>query len=180
MNKSVITISGEICTGKSTTTKNLLRYLPNWKYTSTGQRLREYCAAKGMSIQEVSYVSDEIHREFDRMQKVTAETESQLILEGRLTGWLTRDLPHVFRVYCYAPLDVRIERYMKRENTTEDKARSDIQYRDTRDLLKFKRVYDVHDYRAKEFYSIVIDTSKHSPEEIARVILEKANLVKVI
>ena len=116
----VITISGEICTGKSSITAALLEYLNGWKYASTGQRFRDFCETRSISIQKVSHISDDVHKEFDQMQRSVAETESNLILEGRLTGWLTCDLPHVFRVYCQAPFSVRVQRYMQREQDRLD------------------------------------------------------------
>lgn len=172
MTYSVITISGEIATGKSTITRSLLARLPGWKHVNTGDRFREFCSSKGISIQQVSFLPDEVHREFDLLQRFEAKTRSNFILEGRLAGWLTRDFPHVFRVFCYAPMEVRIQRYMEREDCAEDEAKSEIEYRDERDVLKFRRMYDVHDYREPSFYNLVLDTSMTSPDILAEMILD--------
>lgn len=174
----VITITGEIATGKSTIASALLAKLPTWYQANTGKKFREICANRGVSIQEVSYLPDEIHREVDEWQQQQAETETNLIIEGRLAGWLTRDMPHVFRVYCYSSLDVRVERYVQREKVSEEEARKAIDYRDSRDVLKYQQTYQLEDYRDPSYYSLLLDTSEHSPEALAQIILEHAHLVE--
>jgi CMP/dCMP kinase len=176
MEIQVITITGEVATGKSTIAEALLEKLDGWRKANTGQKFREICASRGWSIQQVSFLPDEVHKEVDEWQKMVAETESRIIIEGRLAGWLTRDLPHVFQIFCWTPIDVRVQRYMEREHTTEEIARSEIEFRDQQDVLKYQRAYDLEDYRDQSFYDLFIDTSKYTPEEIADLIIQKANL----
>ncbi len=173
----VITLTGEAATGKSTIAKALLSKLPGWEQANTGAKFREICQARGMSIQEVSFLPDDIHREVDMWQRDIAETGSDLIIEGRLAGWPTKDMPHVFRVFCWTQLDVRIARYIQREQTSEADARAAIEYRDSRDVQKYRRMYHLTDYRDPSYYSLMLDTSSNTPEELAELILEKAGLV---
>jgi cytidylate kinase len=132
-----------------------------------------------MSIQQVSYIPDEVHREFDKSQTELLQTEINIIIEGRLAGWLARNIKDVFRVYCYAPLDIRAERYMKRHSVAREQAILDIEYRDSNDRLKFEKVYGVEDYRESSFYNLVLDTSASLPLELAKNILAQANLLVV-
>lgn len=120
-----------------------------------------------MSIQQVSLLPDEVHKAFDTAQRELLEKETHVVVEGRLAGWLAHGLDDVLKVYCYAPLDVRAERYMRREHVDLAQAESDIEYRDSRDVEKYKRIYGVPDYRAPEFYDLLVDTSKHTPAELA-------------
>lgn len=174
-----ITISGEAGSGKSSISTCLIDLLPNWKYVNTGQRFRDFCDSKGMSIQQVSHISDEIHREFDRIQKELLQTEINIIVEGRLAGWLARETKDVYRVYCYAPLDIRARRYMMRHSVNRERAILELEYRDTKDRLKFEKVYGVKDYRDSEFYNLVLDTSTLLPLELAKNILIEANLLVI-
>lgn len=176
MDIRVITITGEVATGKSTIAKALLEKLEGWRKANTGQKFREICASRGWSIQKVSFLPDDVHKEVDEWQKMVAETESKIIIEGRLAGWLTRDMPQVFQVFCWTPIDVRVQRYIEREHTSKDEARAEIEFRDERDVLKYQRTYGLEDYRNPEFYDLFIDTSKYTPEEIADLIIDKANL----
>jgi len=172
-----ITITGEVCTGKSTIANALLQRLPDWEQANTGQKFREICAARGISIQEVASLPDDVHRAVDDWQRSLAATESNIIIEGRLAGWLARDMEHVFRVYCYSDLGTRIQRYMQRENVSAERARKEIEYRDSHDVEKYRRVYNLPDYRDASFYNLQLDTSRNTPEELAWTIIRQASLV---
>lgn len=172
-----ITISGEVSSGKSSITDALLDLLPHWRKINTGQTFRDFLESKGESIQRVSFLPNHIHREFDEIQKTLLEREVNIIVEGRLAGWLARDLKDVFKVFCYAPLEVRIERYMRREKCSMAKAVDDIGYRDRRDIEKFRLIYGVPDYRLPEFYDLQLDTSSSLPLELGATILAKADLI---
>lgn len=173
----IITITGESATGKSTIAKALLDRLPGWTRANTGGKFREVCAEHGFSIQDVSTLPDEVHREIDSWQKSLAQNESHMIIEGRLAGWLTRDMPHVFRVYCETDLDVRVQRYMKREGiTSEHQSRKEITERDHLDLLKYRKTYDLYDYRDPNYYNIRLDTSDRTPEALAQSVLEQSGI----
>jgi CMP/dCMP kinase len=167
-----ITISGEVATGKSSLADAVIALLPGWKRVNTGQRFRDFSTARGMSIQQVSRLPDEVHKAFDDSQRELLKTGSNIVVEGRLSGWLAHGLDDVLKVYCYAPLDVRAGRYMKRERVDKAQAMADIEYRDSRDVEKFKRIYGVDDYRAPEFYDLLVDTSKHTPEELAQQVVK--------
>jgi predicted cytidylate kinase len=173
-NIRAITVSGEVASGKSTLVAHLLTLLTDWKHINTGQKLREYCISKGMTVQEVSFVPDNIHREFDAIARKWIETEVNVIVEGRMSGWLARDIPDVFRVYCYAPIEIRAQRYIMRDNAeTLEKAISEIRYREIKDVDKFRRVYGVEDFRDPVFYSFLLDTSIGKPDDLAQLVLQK-------
>ncbi len=172
----VITISGEVGSGKSTTVRELAKLLPDWRTVNTGQRFREFCASRQMSIQQVSTLPDEVHREFDDDQRNLIAHETQVIVEGRLAGWLARDMEDVFRVWCQAPLHERVLRVSIREDIPTGQALSELEYRDKGDLEKYRRVYGLNDYRAPMFYHLVLNTSQYPAEMLAQQILKKADL----
>jgi len=172
-----ITISGEIATGKSTLVDQLLLLLPTWTRVNTGQKLRDYCISKGITVQEVSFVPDSIHREFDAIARNILETEKNIIVEGRMSGWLARGLEDAFRIYCFAPIEIRAERYIMRDKVgTIEKAKADIIYRETKDVEKFKNIYGINDYRDPSFYQLRLDTSMGSPYDLAQLVIKKAGL----
>ncbi|MGA2227883.1 MAG: cytidylate kinase family protein, partial [Syntrophobacteraceae bacterium] len=127
----------------------------------------------------VSDLSDDVHMEIDRRQRELAINESNLILEGRLAGWLTSDLRHVFRVLCYCPLHVRITRYMQREHCDESTAIHQIEERDIGDRLKYRKIYGVYDYRDSSFYTMLVDTSVSHPDDLAFEILSNSGLINI-
>ena len=171
MKITAITLTGEIATGKSTIAKELSSLLGGWRIISAGEKFRELTAQKGWSIQKVSFLSDEDHRGVDEWQRTVAKEETNVIIEGRLAGWMTRDLPFVFRVYCYSSLDIRINRYMSREKCTQETAKDDISFRDSRDVYKYQKAYQLDDYRDPSFYNFLLDTSNTQPYELAKNIV---------
>jgi predicted cytidylate kinase len=176
MQTRIITISGEVCSGKSSVAKALVGLLPGWQRINTGQAFRDHCAKLGLSIQEVAHLPDAVHEEFDRIQRRQLESGERLIVEGRLSGWLARDLPDVHRVYCVAPLETRIQRYMTRDGRPCEQALADIEYRDAGDVEKYRRVYGIDDYRSAEFYHLFLDTSTGTPVELAREVVESTGI----
>jgi predicted cytidylate kinase len=176
MSYRVITVSGEVASGKSTVAEALIELLPGWKRINTGQRFRDFCASKGLSIQQVAQLPDEVHLEFDRSQTDLLQTETNAVIEGRLSGWLARGLEDVYKVFCYANLETRINRYMNRDNTSWNQAKQDIDDRDSKDVEKFKAIYAITDYRDPGFYDLILDTSSLSPVALAMTILQNAGL----
>ncbi|MDX1416382.1 MAG: cytidylate kinase family protein [Candidatus Promineifilaceae bacterium] len=172
----VIALSGEVASGKSSLAEALAEQLPRWERINTGARFREFCRERGMSIQEVATVDDAVHRAFDRDQQELMRSGGQIIIEGRLAGWLAQDLENVFRVFCSAGLETRIERYMQRHKVTAEQARIDIEHRDTGDINKFRHIYHVADYRDANYYDLLLDTSQLSPPELAQVVVSAARL----
>ncbi len=176
MHFRAITISGEVGSGKSSIVHELLKLLPEWSNVNTGKRFRAFCESKGMSIQQVSTLPDSVHQEFDADQQALLARETHIIVEGRLAGWLARDMDDVFRVWCQAPVDVRVLRVVKREETSKEQAFKDLEHRDLGDLKKYRRVYGLEDYRLPSFYHLTLDTSRHLPHVLAKEIIEKADL----
>ena len=172
----VFTISGEVASGTSSIAETLLALLPNWHRVNTGQRFRDFCTSQGMTIQQVSQIPDEIHIAFDTYQSELMRSGKELIIEGRLTGWLACEFVDIYRVYCWASLDIRIERYIARHSVRYEQAVEDIAYRDSCDVVKFREMYGISDYRSPQFYDLMLDTSRFSPEELADIITRSATV----
>ncbi len=168
-----ISISGEVCSGKSSLVQALFQELPEWTCINVGQKFREFCKTQGISIQEVSFISIDVHKAFDNKQKNLLQFESKIIVEGSLSGWHARGQRDVFKIYCVAPLAVRVNRYMLRENTSKREAKTQIQFRDEHDMHFFQNIYGIIDYRSDEFYDLNVDTSFNTPQEIAQLIVKK-------
>jgi len=176
MQFNAITLSGEVGSGKSSIAREFGLLLPQWRLVNTGQRFRDFCASKGMSIQEVASLSDEVHQEFDQAQRDLLASGEKVIVEGRLAGWLSRDFNWVFRIWCDAPADVRARRLMAREGISFERAAADLRERDQGDLLKYRRVYGIEDYRDSQFYHLRLDTSANTPQALALLALRAAGM----
>jgi len=103
--------------------------------------------------------------------------KSKLIVEGRMSGWLSREMPHVFSVWCFAPPKTRSARYAARESISKAKASTTVSERDEADLAKFSALYGIKDYRNAEFYDLLLNTSIRNPKELALDICQHAMLI---
>ncbi|MGQ9625714.1 MAG: cytidylate kinase family protein [Anaerolineae bacterium] len=177
MRARIITITGEVATGKTAIVSALLEFLPSWRAIHIGQKFRDYAEARGLTVQNISELPDEIHLEFDGNVKRELETGENIICEGRMAGILAQGIPDSIKVLCFAPLEVRMKRYAERENVTLEKAEEEILYRDKRDSEKLRRIYGITNYLHPQFYDLKIDTSIYKPKDIARLILSSANLL---
>ena len=177
MKYRAIAISGEASTGKSSIAAALAELL-HWDRVNMGARFREETSSHGMTIQQVSTLSDQTHEDFDALQAALLRDARQVVVEGRLSGWLSREFEDVFKVFCYAPLEVRIERYVQREGTSREQARQQILFRDEQDVAKYRKLYGVEDYRDSAYYDLSLDTSTGEPQALARRILEVAGLLE--
>ena len=94
----------------------------------------------------------------------------KVILVGRGSSCLTRELPLGIHVRLVAPLPIRIKRIMKAKNTTEAQAREFIQEQDkTRQrLVKTFFHADIHD---PLLYDVIWNTEKVPVELIARLLV---------
>lgn len=155
-----------------------LRNLLEWEYVNVGEWFREYLLISGSDISQSALLPDDLHRRFDEDQIRKITKSANLIIEGRLSGWLSRDFSDVFSVLCVAPQSIRVKRYSKRENISRRNAEAIIRNRDESDLQKYRQLYSIDDYRMPEYYNLVIDTSSLSPQELALQICHHANLIR--
>ena len=167
-----IAVSGESASGKSTTCRLLAATL-DWERINTGDRFRQFARERGLPVEKSPTLPDEVHKEFDALQKEILQNSRDVIVEGRLAGWLSQDMPDVFKVLCAAPLEIRVQRFIEREGGTPQAALAKINLRDEADRQKYQKVYGLEDYRAPQFYNLVLDTGASSPEQIVQQIMAK-------
>ncbi len=167
----IITISGPPGSGKSTLAKLLSARL-GMELVSMGAIFRRQAQERCMSLEEFGLLakSDEgIDSTLDEEQKRIAEEKDNIVLEGRLSGFLVdADL----KVWLKAPAEVRAERIAKRENKSVSAATSEILEREQCERERYLNYYNI-DIKDLSIYDLVIDSSKWKPEEISEIV-EKA------
>jgi len=172
--KRIICISGDAASGKTTAARRVLARLPEWRMVSTGARFRDYCARHGLSPQQISHLGDQLHRDADADMLQVLREESGVIAEGRLVGYLARELPDTLRVYCQCPLPVRAERFHGREaGFSVEESAALVAQRDEADRANFRHLYGI-DYHDPIYYDLVLDTSQMDPDQVAEAILAAA------
>ncbi len=170
-----ITISGPPGSGKSTLSKILASRL-NMELVSVGDIFRKMANDRCMSLEEFGMLakSDErIDRELDEEQKKIAREKENIILEGRLSGFLVNaDL----KVWLKAPLEIRAERIAEREKKPVSVAMKEASEREECEKDRYLKYYCI-DIRDLSVYDLVIDSSKLKPEDISEIVLKAVSFL---
>jgi CMP/dCMP kinase len=169
-----ITLSGTPGSGKSTIAERLHEQL-SLPYVYSGMIFRELAKERNMSLADFgSYCEthDDIDQELDEKQ-VTILKKGNVILEGRLAGWLAvlNNIP-AFKIWIDAKPSIRAERIVEREGGNIKKQHEKLLNRQKSEQIRYKKYYDI-DVMDTSIYDLCIDSSNKSPQEILRIILDE-------
>lgn len=143
-----------------------------WEYVNVGVWFRQHLTDLGVDVSESASLPDSVHLHFDELQGQMLLTANQLIVEGRLSGWLARKHDDVFSILCVAPIAVRAPRYADRENMPLAQAETTLRLRDRADRKRYKELYNIPDYRLREYYKVVLDTSRKTTDELVDHVMQ--------
>ena len=167
-----ITVSGEAGAGKTALVTELAAILKatGWRVISIGEELSRFRAERGFAPTRVNQLPDDVHILFDEHQKIILREEEQIIIEGRLSGYLAEDIPDVLTIYCDLPFSDRVQRFAKRENIGNEEAQSIVSETDRMEIERYKRLYGVDDYRDRKYYKLYLSTDELPGDLATRVI----------
>jgi cytidylate kinase len=170
---ALITVSGLPGSGTSTTCKGLREKL-GWPYANAGAFFRQLAADQGISLAELGRRAEaegQVDRQLDERMVQLALAEKDLILEGRLTGWmvLRRGVP-ALKVWCQAPLEVRAGRVAQRDQQTAPEALREVAVREGSEHQRYARHHQI-DLDDLSIYDLVLDTAQLTPEQVVVRIL---------
>ncbi len=164
----IITISGSPGSGKSTLAI-ILSSRFDLEFISVGDIFRKMAQHRCMSLEEFGLLAkknEDIDRKLDDTQKRIANEKDNIILEGRLSGFLVdADL----KVWLKAPIEIRAERIARRENKPVSVAMAETLERERCERERYLRYYNI-DVKDLSVYDLVIDSSMWKPEEICEII----------
>ncbi len=174
----IITISGDIGSGKSATSQILSKRLGS-RIVSTGALQREIAKSMGISSLELNKLSEtdpSIDARIDEAVRRLADSSESLIVDSRL-AW--HFIPRAIKVYLVASPEVAAERIFRQRRADEayvdaGAAMRDIAQRKESENSRFFRTYGVRADRPENF-DLVIDGTLLTPDEIAERILEFVN-----
>lgn len=178
--KEIISLAGELSSGKGTVSKILMQDL-NYGVYRNGDYFRKLAKEKGMSITEFNeYVKQhtEIDIQVENSAKEYAKKHDKFIIDARL-GWYA--VPESFKVYLKVDINVAAKRAFENQDTqkqqtekfnTIEEQKEDMIKRYT---LENERYYKVYGVRKDDMsnYDLVIDTTDLTPEEVANKIKEE-------
>ena len=175
----IITVGGDIGSGKSTVAKLLAERL-QYKSYSMGTIFRKMADEQGMTVEEFAdhaKKNPDVNKQGDNYQRKLGQSEDDFVIEGRLS-W--RFIPNSFKVFLHVDSRIAAQRIFsdhlggkrKTEKTLKDvdDALAEITIRQKTLSSQYKEQYGI-DYLDTKNYDLVINTSNILPGQIVDDIL---------
>jgi len=165
-----ITVSG--LPGSGTT--SLSRYLSEhhgFSMISAGEVFRQLAREHAMGLAEFGRFAQE-NPEFDKMidarQKEIAAGRDDIIVEGRLSGWMVTDAD--IRIWLFAPIGSRIKRIVFRDQIADDKTAERITIeREECEAARYQNYYNI-DINDLSIYHIILNSGHWGVEGLGSII----------
>ncbi|EIC30495.1 MULTISPECIES: AAA family ATPase [Methylomicrobium] len=171
--KHIITLSGDIGSGKSSVAAELQK-LTEFDIIGTGKIQRAIAERRGLTTLELNKISEtdrSVDDEIDNYVIETGKTQDRLIIDSRL-AW--HFIPAAFKVYLSVDPLIGAERVFgagrsDEHNPSLEATLQNNLKRQSYEDQRFYKLYNVH-FRLYRNYDLVVDTSYTAPETIARKI----------
>ncbi len=184
--KRIITLAGNLGSGKSSTAKRLADIL-NYEHYSTGDFMRAIADEKGISLIELSSLAESdrsIDEELDNKNKEVGKKEN-VVIDSRLGFYF---IPHSFKVFLKLDPEISAERILKDKQTnpnrqneanqdfdTKEGIMRNIKIRQESERKRYQEMYGISDYTDSSNFDLIIDTSLLPLEGVVDKIIEEYN-----
>lgn len=170
-----ISLAGDLGSGKSTVADILIKRL-NAEYYCTGAIVRSIAESKGMTVAELNKYMEthpEIDHEIDDGIAALSDDERFLIIDSRMAWHFTKG---TFKVYLSCDIETSALRIMHanrkgEHNSTLEETIDCTRSRRESEKKRYLEQYGV-DIKDLNNYSLIVDTSVATPEQIADRIIE--------
>lgn len=172
--KEKISLAGDLGSGKSTVSAIIVDRI-GAEYYSTGAIVRSIAERRGMSVVELNLYMEthpEIDHEIDDGLAALSDVDKLLIIDSRLAWHFTRG---TFKVYLSTDIETSALRIMSANRCGEhasslEKTIADTRSRRNSEKKRYMEQYGL-DIKNLANYSLVVDTTSASPEEVAQCIM---------
>jgi cytidylate kinase len=169
----IISVSGLPGSGTSTVCQRLSERL-GWHYVDAGQIFRQLAAEAGASLAEFGRRAEadgHIDRELDARMVEMARQREGIILEGRLTGWMTyrHDLS-ALKVWLKASTETRAARVGKRDGQSLEQTLQEMVERQNSEHQRYAEHHGI-EIGDLSIYDLIIDTEAVPPAQVAAQII---------
>jgi len=176
--KNIISLAGDLASGKGTVSKLLSEELEYTIYRN-GEYVRKLAREKGLDITSFNeYLNShpEIDRQIEKSAAEYAKEHNNFIIDARL-GWYA--VPESFKVYLTIDINEAAKRAFYDENrkstekfSTIEEQKQDMQRRYKMENERYFNLYGIHKEDLSN-YDLVVDTTKLSPDEVKQKILDE-------
>jgi len=169
-----ITISGRICTGKSSLFRTLSENL-RYPTFSSSQLFRERAQELGIDLETAGEQEEALTRQIDDQITEFLQNHEQALVEGWMAGIKSQGIKGVLRIFLTCDDAERFARFAKREQCSFEEAKRKVLEREHNWLKRLSRIYQREDFFDSKHYNWVLNTSHISPHETVEKALEKIN-----
>jgi cytidylate kinase len=180
----IITVSGRIASGSTTLAKSLAEKL-GWKHIEGGDIFWERVRVKlDLDSKDTDKRPDKEDEVFDAELKKIIKNEKNIVLETKLAGFNAQDIPGVFKILVICEdgrgndhLDIRIDRFLNREESSIEEAKQEVIEREENDIEKWRRLYAGGDpawsYLDRKYYDLIVNTYSNNAKQTLELVLHK-------
>ncbi len=177
--KDKISLAGDLGSGKSTVSDILIKRL-GAEYYSTGAIVREIAERRGMTVVELNKYMEthpEIDREIDNGITALSEADKLLVIDSRMAWHFTKG---TFKVYLSTDIETSALRIMNANRrgehaSTLEETISATRARRESEKKRYLSQYGV-DIKNLLNYSVIVDTTNVTPENVAECIISAFNI----
>lgn len=172
MEYSKITISGKICTGKTTLLYDLKKKL-GWPTFLTGKYFRKYIKKESLTLEKVEEQNEKLTKEVDFKVRDLLHKKGHIIVDGWMSGLMANHLSDVLKILLICQDKIRYKRFAKREKISFNEAKKRVEQRQNSWFNKIKKIHKISSstLNDKKNYTLVIDTSYITPQAVLKNVL---------
>jgi cytidylate kinase len=182
--KKIITITGTLGSGKSSTAKKLAEVL-HYKHASSGDFMRTIASDRGLSLEELLKIAESdvsIDTSVDNLNREIGKDEN-VVIDSRLGFHF---IPESFKVFLNLDPEIAAQRILQ---DTKVNPNRNTEARDSFDTVeniiksiserlqgekkRYKELYNIEDHRAHENFNLIVDTSHTSLDNVVEQIFSK-------
>ncbi len=172
MHYSKITISGKICTGKSTLF-NLLENKLRWPTIHTGQIFRDYVKEHHLNLEKAQEQNEELTKKVDyKVHDMLKNPDGYLLADSWMAGIMADNFPHVLKVLLTCKDEERYGRFAEREKVPLETAKKLVEERQKSWIDRIAKIYHRTDIFDPKNYNLIIDTTHLSSNEILQKVMD--------
>ena len=171
----IITISGDIGSGKSTVAKMVSERL-GLKYYCIGEMQRDIAKEKDLTLQELQKLEekdDSLDKMIEEKQKKLGKDDDDFVIDSRL-GWYC--IPNSIKIFLAVDIDEAARRIFEEDRKDEEyadieEAKKEIIRRKESEKKRYKTYYNIDHFDLTN-YDLIIDTTNLTPNEVVDKIVE--------
>lgn len=175
MKYSNITISGQICAGKSTLRNLLIKKLV-WQTFSTGELFRRHAKDHNLSLEQAEEQNNKLTKKIDGEVRELLKTKKHQIIDGWLAGITAKGIPGVLKILLVCKDDIRYKRFAKREELSYQEAKLKVDKRFDNWAKKIDEIYHCKDLFDEKYFDLVIDTSYITPQAVLKKVINNLKI----